>query len=143
MNAQESKKQFKWCLDEYAATPSGRQAVVSSYNWGCSELMAIAANFLQRQIFVLAHNTDGKQNWCCSMFRPSTIARGQHIIEIRQQVPLQLDQCIAAVTLAKTSDQPMPLILRFWGEYYSAVVHKRPKEQQVCMNLEEKTENKK
>ncbi|UIZ24316.1 hypothetical protein KXD40_008533 [Peronospora effusa] len=37
--------------------------------------MAIAAKFLQHDIFVLAHNTDGQQNFHCSLFRPSTTTR--------------------------------------------------------------------
>ncbi|KAE9067300.1 hypothetical protein PF007_g28125 [Phytophthora fragariae] len=63
MTPQESNKQFKWYLAEYASTPSSRKETVERHNWGCSELMSIAANFLQTKIFVLAYNTDAKHQW--------------------------------------------------------------------------------
>ncbi|KAE8998882.1 hypothetical protein PR003_g20400 [Phytophthora rubi] len=67
MSPQESSKQFRWYLEEYAQTPSFRDARVSRYNWGSSELMATAANFLQQKIFVLAFDTDNKKEWHSSM----------------------------------------------------------------------------
>ncbi|KAE9022103.1 hypothetical protein PR002_g12066 [Phytophthora rubi] len=80
MTAQDSNKQFKWYLEEYAATPSDRNAIVAGHNWGSSELMAAAANLLQTKIYVLAHNTDKKGLWYCSVYRPSTVTRGAETI---------------------------------------------------------------
>ncbi|KAE9032084.1 hypothetical protein PR002_g9366 [Phytophthora rubi] len=128
MPPRESKKQFQWYLDEYAATPSTREAIVEKYNWGSSELLAIAANFLQRKIFVLAYDTDGKNQWHCSLFRPSTTMQGKKIYETGQQVPLHLDECVTAIKLEKTQVSRPPLVLRFWGEHYSAFVHSLPPE---------------
>ena len=73
------------------------QDVISRWNWGGSELMAIAANFLQNDIYVIAYNTNGQHDWHCSRFRPSTTKRGYKVIETGLQVPLTLDQCIAAI----------------------------------------------
>lgn len=77
MTAQNSNKQFKWYLEEYAATPSDRNAIVAGHNWESSELMTAAANLLQTKIYVLAHNTDKKGLWYCSVYRPSTVTRGR------------------------------------------------------------------
>uniref|UniRef100_H3GL61 OTU domain-containing protein n=1 Tax=Phytophthora ramorum TaxID=164328 RepID=H3GL61_PHYRM len=81
MSARESKTQFQWYLEQYGATPSSRQAVIARHNWGSSELMAMAANFLHQKRFVLAFNTDGKQQWHWSLCRPSTTTRGRKIFE--------------------------------------------------------------
>jgi hypothetical protein len=88
MNSQESSKQFRWYLEEYAATPSYRKAGVSKYNWGSSELLATAANFLQRKIFVLAFNTDDKEQWYCSMYKPSLVTRGKKTYAAGSQAPM-------------------------------------------------------
>lgn len=125
MEAQESLKQFKWYLEEFASTPSHREAIVMRYNWGCSEMMALAANFLQRQIFVLAYDTDHKGLWYCSMYKPSTTTRGRQTFEIGQHVPLQLGRCVALIRAAKTGKGQPPLVIRYWGEHYSAFIHKR------------------
>jgi len=124
MDVQESSKQFRWYLHEYAATSSLREVGVPKYNWGCSEFMTIAANFLQRNIYVLAYDTDGKQLWYCSWYRPSTMSRGKKVYETGQQVSLQLVDYLAAIRKEKqhTRKKP-PLVLRFWGKHYSAFVH--------------------
>ena len=123
MNARESKKKFKWFLDEYAATPSGRQDVVSHWNWGSSELMALAANSSTRH---LCTRVRWQQMWHCSLFKPSTTTRGNKVYETGQQVPMQLDQWITAVRHAKQHGLQRPLVLRFWGQRYSAYVHTGP-----------------
>ncbi|KAE9357793.1 hypothetical protein PR003_g1618 [Phytophthora rubi] len=125
MEAQESLKFFKWYLEEFASSPSHREAIVTRNNWGCSEMMALAANFLQRQIFVLAYDTDHKGLWYCSLYKPSTTTRGRQTFEIGQHVPLQLGRCVALIRAAKTRKGQPPLVIRYWGEHYSAFIHKR------------------
>ncbi|EEY57258.1 uncharacterized protein PITG_11092 [Phytophthora infestans T30-4] len=66
MDPKESSKQFRWYLQEYALSSSRIHDSVPRYNWGSSELMATAANFLGRRIFVLAYDTDDKKLWYCS-----------------------------------------------------------------------------
>ncbi|TDH73781.1 hypothetical protein CCR75_009430 [Bremia lactucae] len=66
------------------------------------------------------------------MYRPSTISRGGKVFETGQQVRLQLEECVAAVKLTKEEDEQRPLILRFWGEHYSASVHTRTPEQSAA-----------
>ena len=123
MDPIEQKKQFKWHLKEYAATPSTRQAVFECNNWGCSEILTIAANFLQHKSFVLAHPEGSQYEWTCSLYRSSTTTRGKKIYETDQQVPMEVGECIKAIQLAKMHDKERPLILRYWKEHYSAYVH--------------------
>ncbi|KAI9996223.1 hypothetical protein PInf_013606 [Phytophthora infestans] len=131
MEAHESTKQFKWYLEEYANSPSNRDAIIPRYNWGCSELLAMAANFLQREIFVLAYDTDNKRQWYCSMYKPSTTKRGKQSFEVGLHIPLQLGRCTAMIRAAKLKGSGAPLVLRHWGEHYSAFIHqRRPVEQQ-------------
>ena len=68
---------------------------------------------------------DGQPSWACSLHRPSTNTRGAKLYETGQQIPLDIRQCIKAISLAKTQDQHLPLVLRFFGEHYSAYVHTR------------------
>ncbi|KAL3667570.1 hypothetical protein V7S43_007124 [Phytophthora oleae] len=98
---QESKKQFRWFLEEFAATRSTREAFVEKHNWGCSELMAMAANFLQRPIFVMAYNIDGKRQWNCNMYRPSTATGGSKVFETGQQLMLTVQECVAQIRAHK------------------------------------------
>ncbi|KAE8915452.1 hypothetical protein PF003_g616 [Phytophthora fragariae] len=139
MTAQDSNKQFKWYLEEYAATPSDRNAIVAGHNWGSSELMAAAANLLQTKIYVLAHNTDKKGLWYCSVYRPSTVTRGRKRYDTGQQVPLHLERCVEEIRAAKTKGNTPPLVLRFWGEHYSAFVHTNPPEVRRVHLPEEET----
>ncbi|ETO80217.1 hypothetical protein F444_05210, partial [Phytophthora nicotianae P1976] len=125
MPSHESTKQFKWYLEEYAGSPSSRDSIVPKYNWGCSEFMAMAANFLQREIYVLAYDTDHKKQWYCSMYKPSTTKRGTQTYEIGQHIPLLVGRCTALIRAAKMRDTCPPLVIRHWGEHYSAFVHKR------------------
>ncbi|ETM98168.1 hypothetical protein PPTG_19752 [Phytophthora nicotianae INRA-310] len=125
MPSHESTKQFKWYMEEYAGSPSSRDSIVPKYNWGCSEFMAMAANFLQREIYVLAYDTDHKKQWYCSMYKSSTTKRGTQTYEIGQHIPLQVGRCTALIRAAKMRDTCPPLVIRHWGEHYSAFVHKR------------------
>ncbi|CAI5705564.1 unnamed protein product [Peronospora farinosa] len=125
MNAHESKKQFIWYLDEYAVTPSGRQDCISRWNRGGSKLMAIAANSVQNDIFVLAYNTDGQQKLHCSLFRLSTTTRGNKVYETGQQVLMHLNQCIAGKT-TRIETTTRAEILRETLPGISAFVHTGP-----------------
>ncbi|KAE8876604.1 hypothetical protein PF005_g16574 [Phytophthora fragariae] len=58
VDVQESTKPFMWYLNDYANSPSDRETFIPRYNWGCSDLLAMAANFLQGKIFVLAFDAD-------------------------------------------------------------------------------------
>lgn len=131
MTPRESAKQFQWYLHEYATSPSARISIIERHTWGGSEILSIAANFLRRKVFVLGCNTDGKQSWACSLFRPSTNTRGSKLYETGQQIPLDIRQCVKAISLAKTQDHQQPLVLRFWGDHYSAYVHARAPENKV------------
>ncbi|POM81569.1 Hypothetical protein PHPALM_441 [Phytophthora palmivora] len=125
MTPKESKKkQFRGYLEEYAATPSSREAIVEKYNWGCSDMLVLAANFLQRKIYVLAHNTDGRCNWNRSMYRPSPTSKGRKTFETGQQVILTVEEAVAAIREDKqTRGAARSLVLRFWGNHYSAFIH--------------------
>jgi hypothetical protein len=101
MEVQESSKQFRWYLHEYANTSSLREGFVPKHNWGCSEFLTIAANFLQRNIYVLPYDADEKQLWYCSGYRPSTMSRGKKVFETGRQVSLQLVDCLAAIRKEK------------------------------------------
>ncbi|KAE8887586.1 hypothetical protein PF003_g28476 [Phytophthora fragariae] len=116
MDARESGKQFRWFLHEYAESSSDRQEMIPRHVWGCSELMATAANFLQRQIYVLAYNTDKTEQWYCSKYRPSTISRGRKLFNTGQQIPLQVGRCLAEIKKAKKRNKVPPLVVRYWGE---------------------------
>ncbi|KAI9989110.1 hypothetical protein PInf_022847 [Phytophthora infestans] len=102
--------------------------------------MAAAANFLQRPIFVLAYNTDGKHLWYCSKYRPSLVSRGRKIYDTGQQIPLQVKRCLAEVRKAKRKDKTPPLVVRFWGNHYSAFVHTRQKAVKEAEAAEESRE---
>lgn len=83
------------------------------HSWGCSELMAMAAYFLQRKCVVLSYGTTSQLLWECSIDRPCTTSRGGEVQETGQQVPSQLDECIAVIRSAKTVDAQLPFILHF------------------------------
>lgn len=63
LGAHESSKQFRWYLHEYANSSSDPEVSVPRYNSGRSEVMALAASFLQRKIFAVAYNVDHKKRW--------------------------------------------------------------------------------
>jgi hypothetical protein len=126
MTVQESNKQFKWYLEEYAGTPSDRDSYVPRHNWGSSELMAMAANLLQRSIYILAYDTDKKKLWYCSRFCPGTGTKGKKKIETGKQQPLRLHDCVEAIRKEKLAGKQLPLVLRYWGEHYSAYIHSGP-----------------
>ena len=117
----------------YAATPSTQQAVIERYNWGCSEILSLADNFLQRKIFVLAHPGGSQHEWTCSLYRLSTATRGNKIY-----ATLEVGECTKASHLAKIHDKERPLIFRYWGENYSAYVHTLPPAGQTPDETEEK-----
>lgn len=77
MDVQESTKQFRWYLSDYINSPSDRETFIPRYNWGCSDLLAMEANFLQRNIFVLAFDSDHRAEWHCPMYRLSNTTRGR------------------------------------------------------------------
>lgn len=119
----ESRKQFKWYLDEYASSASDRETIVVAFNWGGCETLSMAANFLKRTIYVLAHNTEGDDKWNCTLYRPSTITRCNRVIETGQQIILTVQECIGRLREEKKQDHVGPIVLRFWGRHYSAFVH--------------------
>ena len=123
MTAKESLNQFKWYLEEYSLTLLTRQASVARCDWGCCELLSTVANFLNRPIYVLGYDPAMQQTWACSQYRPCTITHANKLYKTSQQINLTLDQCIEAIRLAKTQDTCKPLVLRYWGEHYSAYVH--------------------
>jgi hypothetical protein len=131
MSPQESNKQFRWYLHEYAETPSFRKAGVSKYNWGSSDLLATAANFLQREIFVLAFDEEETQQWFCSMYRPGTVTKGRKSYAAGAQVPLQLTRCLERIIKEKNKAKRPPIVLRYGGQHYTAFVHTEPKTAEV------------
>lgn len=116
MDPKESSKQFRWYLQEYAASPSKIHDIVPRHNWGSSELMAIAANFLRRRIFVVAFDTDDKNLWYCSEYRPSSMTRGRKIFETGQQIPLQIHECLQRIRQAKLDESRQTTCSTFLGQ---------------------------
>ncbi|TDH66035.1 hypothetical protein CCR75_008114 [Bremia lactucae] len=57
----------------------------------------MAAYFLQRKCVVLSYGTTSQLLWECSIDRPCTTSRGGEVQETGQQVPSQLDECIAVI----------------------------------------------
>lgn len=85
----------------------------------------MASNFLQRKIFVLAFDADHREEWHCSMFRPSIATRGRQQYDTGQHVPLQLTRCLEEIRQEKLNGPHPPLVLWYWGEHYSAFIDVR------------------
>jgi len=123
MDAHESSKQFRWYLHDYANSPSDPEVFIPRYNWGSSEILALAASFMQRKIFVMAYDVAHSQQWQCSMFKPGSGSKGRKIFEKGVQVSLQLGRWMVEVQKEKDAGTEMPIVVRYWGEHYSADVH--------------------
>ncbi|OWZ11838.1 hypothetical protein PHMEG_00015082 [Phytophthora megakarya] len=130
MSRPTSLKMFRQYLDEYASTPSNAEAtleMVPRKNWGCSDTLLVAANLLQRDIFVLGKDAMGVKGWQCTRFTFGTRTKDKEAFVKGLQYSLEISACIQLLVDAKKKaideELPMPIVLKYTNEHYSAYVH--------------------
>uniref|UniRef100_A0AAV1USB4 CCHC-type domain-containing protein n=1 Tax=Peronospora matthiolae TaxID=2874970 RepID=A0AAV1USB4_9STRA len=123
MTRTESASQFRWFLTDFAATPSGRTSHVPTDCWGGSDTLGMAATFLQRDIFVVQRE-EATPQWRCRKYHPvSMTVRGRAVASVKEY-PLSIMACIDELQATKVgATQALPLVLRFGGSHYSALLH--------------------
>ncbi|KAE9211855.1 hypothetical protein PF005_g10841 [Phytophthora fragariae] len=125
MTRRESLNQFKWFLEDYANSASGRDDLVSDDTWGGSDLMGMAANFVNQDIYVIGRGESSADTWECRRYRPATISRAGRVIETATEHPLSIRECMDEIRVSKIeSSRKLSMIVRFWGRHYSAFVHR-------------------
>ena len=86
MSLRESTKQFKWYLEEYAASATERVGPVDHHNWGGSAMLLTAANFLQRDVYVIWQPNESHHPWHCCVYRPSSMTKANKVVETGEQL---------------------------------------------------------
>ena len=121
-----SKRQFKWYLEEFGKGPSERNARVNIHNWGGCDTLCMAANFMRRNIYVIAKSGDGGNDWQCSLYRPSSLSLCNKIIETGEQLILTVAECGSLIAQDKQNeDDQWPIVLHYADRHYSAFIHRR------------------
>ena len=86
----------------------------------------MAANFLRRNIYVIAKGGDGGNDWQCSLYRPSSLSRCNKIIETGKQLILTVAECGSLFAQDKQNeDGQWPIVLHYADRHYSAFIHRR------------------
>uniref|UniRef100_A0AAV1TWG6 CCHC-type domain-containing protein n=1 Tax=Peronospora matthiolae TaxID=2874970 RepID=A0AAV1TWG6_9STRA len=103
MTRTESASQSRWFLTGFAATPSGRTS--------------------HRDIFFVQRE-EATPQWRCRKYHPvSMTIRGQAVASVKEY-PLSIMACIDELQATKVEvTQALPLVLRFGGSHYSALLH--------------------
>ena len=109
-----SKRQFKWYLEEFGKSPSERNARVDIHNWGSCDTLCMAANFLRRNIYVIAKGGDGGNDWQCSLYRPSSLSRCNKVIETGEQLIRMVAERGSLIAQDKQNeDGQWPIVLHY------------------------------
>ena len=117
-----SKRQFKWYLEEFGKSPSERNARVHIHNWGGCDTLCMAANYLRRNIYVIAKVND----WQCSLYRPSSLSRCNKVIETGEQLIRMVAECGSLIAQDKQNeDGQWPIVLHYADRHYSAFIHRQ------------------
>ncbi|KAG3093201.1 hypothetical protein PI125_g16931 [Phytophthora idaei] len=116
--------QYRLFLEDYASSPSGRTEIVDENTWGGKDTLGMAANFLQRNIFVIKREESPHKEWICRKFSPHTVTRQNRVVEIYKERPLSIEACLDEILARKiVLHGDPPILLWFWGRHYSAFVH--------------------
>ena len=124
MTKRESANQYRWYLHDYAATPSARDSDIAETEWGGSDILGLAANFLSRDIYVLHEEAANMVGQVCHKYSPSVETRNNKAVETVREASLSLSTCVDAIIAAKLEPGTgRPLVLRLSGRHYSALLH--------------------
>uniref|UniRef100_A0AAV1TQ58 OTU domain-containing protein n=1 Tax=Peronospora matthiolae TaxID=2874970 RepID=A0AAV1TQ58_9STRA len=123
MTREESATQLRWFLTDFAATSFDRDTIVSESCWGGSDILGMAATFLQRNFFVI-HVEDDNMQWSCRKYHPTKVQLHGSAFDTAKEYPLSITACTDDLQVAKIEvTDTLPLVLRFWGRHYSAFLH--------------------
>ena len=100
MTREESATQLRWFLTDYAANPSDRDTIVAESCWGGSDILGMAATFLQRDIFVIHFDGDIEQ-WSCRKYHPTKVQLHGRVLDTAKEYPLSITACIDDLQAAK------------------------------------------
>ena len=122
MTRRESLNQLKWFFEDYASSPSDREAVVADNTWGGNDIIGLAAMFLRRNIYVLELDDTRANPWSCRQFGPEVLSIKAKSIASFTERPMDILQCLDAIRADIIDSAATPIVLRFWGRHYSAAV---------------------
>ena len=111
-----SKRHFKWYLEEFGKSQSGRNARVHIHNWSGCATLCFEANFLRRNICVIAKGIDGGNDWQWSLYRPSSLSRYKQIIKTGKQLILTVAECGRLIAKDKQSADGQWLIVLHYAD---------------------------
>ncbi|CAI5705830.1 unnamed protein product [Peronospora effusa] len=90
MTRRESLSQLKWFLEDYASSPSERDAVIAENTWGGNDIIGLAAMFLRRNIYVLELVDTRTKPWSCRQFGPEVTSIKAKSIASYTERPLEI-----------------------------------------------------
>ena len=87
-------------------------------------MLLTAANFVQRDVYVVGQPSDFLHPWHCCVYRTSSMTQANRVIETGEQLILTVSECVERIATAKRANPShFPLILRYTDRHYSAYVH--------------------
>ena len=107
----ESANQMRWFLDDYAASSSKPDIVVTPDTWGGSDTLGMAANFLQRDIYVIQHITGDNSDWVCRKYTPRTITRQRRVVGTSAEYNLTVAECMDEIIAGKIEHPSTPPLI--------------------------------
>ena len=124
MTKRESANQYRWYLHDYAATPSARDSDIAETEWGGSDILGLAANFLSRDIYVLHEEAANMVGQVCHKYSTSVETRNNKAVETVRESQLPHSTCVDETIAAKLDPGiGLPLVLRLSGRHYSDLLH--------------------
>ena len=84
---------------------------------GGSDILGMAATFLQRDIFVI-HLEGDSEKWSCRKYHPTKVQLHGRVLDTAKEYPLSIMACIDDLQAAKIEvTDTLPLVLRFLGRH--------------------------
>ncbi|KAL3665163.1 hypothetical protein V7S43_009792 [Phytophthora oleae] len=109
--------------------PDGRDNATSKVAVGRQRRTADDVKVLEKDIFILGQEGDGK--WACTRHEFRTVSSKGGNYQTSKERPLAIDQILAQIGRAKADAEATgtaaPLVIRFRGEHYTAYAHKQPR----------------
>ena len=81
---------MRWFLEDFANSSSDRTEEVSDDTWGGCDTVGMAANFLQKKIYILQQSDGPKPGWRCKKYVPTKITRNRRVIETSAEYTLSM-----------------------------------------------------